>query len=497
MQTEFFRLEILTPVHIGTGDELDPMNYLMQEEADGPTCHVVNTNAWAAEYPDPDDLCCRFSGENVPQIRKFLADNLDPGIYGIRRIAVSDRQIYKEYLSKRDDQRTSNQLRLSPQMSSNGQSPIIPGSSLKGALRTAVIDWLDREQHLGLKQNQNEYLKKLERALGPITDNAFKQLKISDVEGWSDSTVLVEALEIRRKEGKTTTPKSKCEGLPSRALGSAGTATLYGKFSLGTPGQKIDGRLTLPGGKSWSWPELCRLVNAYLLPRLDAELDKFYRQPQFAKALPVVQLLRQELNSAGEGQMYLRVGHYSQVEFVTVRDNQPLTRKGKQGTPLPHGTTRTLANGLFPFGWVRITPCPEDEYRRGVAEREAANRQATEGRLDRRAEIVRAKQQKIAEQEEKERLAREAADAEAARQAELDAMSPVDRQLYLLSRGELHEHQVVELFNGLGDMNETEREKVAGAIKELWVAAGKWAKKECSKKQWEKVLKLKDFLGEP
>ncbi len=495
MQTEFFRLEILTPVHIGTGDELDPMNYLMREESTGPTCHVVNTNAWAAEYPDPDDLCARFSGGNVPQMRKFLADHLDPEIYGIRRIAT-DKQIFQEYLSKRDDQRTSNQLRLSPQMSSNGLSPIIPGSSLKGALRTAVIDWLDREQHLGLKQNQNDYIKKLERVLGPITDNAFKQLKISDVEGWSNSTILVEALEIRRKEGKTTTPKSKCEGLPSRALGSGAGATLYGKFSLGTPGQKTNGRLTLPGGKSWSWPELCSLVNAYLLPRLDAEIDKFYRQPHFAKALPEVQRLRQELASATEGQMYLRVGHYSQIEFVTVRDNQPLTRKGKDGTYLPHGSTRTLANGLYPFGWLRITPCTVDEYRQGFALREAANRQAAESRLARRAEISMEKQRKIAEKVEKEKLAQEAAEVEARRQAELEAMSPVDRQLHQLSSGKLNEHQVIELFNSLAGLEETDRLKAARAIKELWVATGKWTKKECSKKQWEKVQQLQGYLGE-
>jgi hypothetical protein len=495
MQTEFFRLEILTPVHIGTGDELDPMGYLMREEEGKPMCHVVNTNAWAAEYPDPEDLCARFSGGNVPQMRKFLADHLDPEIYGIRRM-TTDKPIYQEYLSKRDDQRTSNQLRLSPQMSSNGQAPIIPGSSLKGALRTAVIDWLDRELHLGLKQNQNDYLKKLERVLGPITDNAFKQLKISDVEGWSDSTVLVEALEVRRKEGKTATPKSKCEGLPSRAFGSETGTTLYGKFSLGTAEQKANGRLTLPDGKSWSWSELCTLVNAYLLPRLDAEIDKFYRQPHFAKAFPEVQRLRQELAGAADGQMYLRVGHYSQVEFVTVRDNQPLTRRGKDGTPLPYGTTRTLANGLYPFGWVRIIPCSEDEYRQGVTQREDANRQATESRLARRAEIAREKERKLAERVEKERLAQEVAEAEARREAELEAMSPVDRQLHQLRGGELHEHQVIELFSSLAGLEENERMKVACAIKELWINTGKWTKKECSKKQWEKVQQLKNYLGE-
>lgn len=507
MQTEFFRLEILTPVHIGTGDELDPMNYLMREEETGPACHVVNTNAWAAEYPDPDELCTRFSGGNVPQMRKFLADRLDPEIYGVRRIAVTDNAIYQEYLSKRDDQRTSNQLRLSPQMSSNGQSPIIPGSSLKGAMRTAVIDWLDHEQRLGLKNSQQDYNNKLERVLGPITDNAFKQLKIGDVEGWCDTTVLVEALEVRRKEGKTATPKSKCEGLPSRALGPDHAAVLYGKLSLGSPGQKGDARLTLPGGQSWSWVELSALSNAYLLPRLDAEIDKFYRQPHFARALPVVQAVRHELAGAAAGQMYLRVGHYSQIEFVTVRNNQPLTRKGKQGTPLPYGTTRTLANGLYPFGWVRITPCPEDEYLQGVARREAANRLAAESRLARRAEIGREKQGKIAAQEEKERLAREAAAAEARRLAEekqrREAMSPFDRSILEVLEGDPdpNKSEGAKLFTALkqGKWQGDEARLVAGKVKSELVAEGKWkevsAKKNPAKDhEHQKTLEVLKFL---
>jgi len=489
MQTEFFRLEILTPVHIGTGDELDPMNYLMREEETGPACHVVNTNAWAADYPDPDELCSRFSGGSVPQMRKFLAESLNPDIYGVRRIAVTNNEIYREYLKKRDDQRTSNQLLLSPQMSSNGQSPIIPGSSLKGAMRTAVIDWLDREQHLGLKNSLPEYNKKLERALGPITDNAFKHLKVSDVEGWCDSTVLVEALEIRRKQDKSTTPKSKCEGLPSRVLGEGKAAILYGKFTLGIAGQKGEGRLILPGGKSWSWVDLCALTNAYLLPRLDAELDKFYRQPHFAKAFPAVQALRQELANAADGQMYLRVGHYSQVEFVTVRNNQPFTRKGKDGKPLPHGTTRTLANGMFPFGWLRITPCSENEYRQGVVEREEANRFAAESRLLRRAKIAQEKAQKLAEEEESARQIKEATEAEARRLADEEnrrsAMSPFERSILevIEADNDPGKSEGTKLFTALkqGKWQGDEARKIAEKIKEELVLAGKW--KETSTKK--------------
>lgn len=101
------------------------------------------------------------------------------------------------------------------------------------------------------------------------------------------------------------------------------------------------------------------------------------------------------------------------------------------------------------------------------------------------------------QQAEQQRREEERKHAEqVARQADLAAMSPVDRQLYLLQRGELLEQQVVELFNGLDHMEDADRRKVAHAIKGLWVSTGKWSKKECSKKQSEKVRKVKQYLGE-
>ncbi len=496
MQTKFFRLDVLTPVHIGTGEEVDPMSYLMRQEEGEAVCHILDTNAWAADYPDPAELCAEFSGSNIPQMRSFLAGKIDPESYGVRRIRVSDGAILAEYETKLKDQRTTNQLLLSPQMSGNGRTPILPGSSLKGALRTAVIDWLDREQ--GLRLKNSDYHKALESVLGTITDNAFKQLKISDIEGWADSTLLVEARELRRKEGKTATPKSKCEVLPGRLQGESTASTLFCKLAIGSLNQPTDQRLTLEKiKKSWDWNELAALVNAYLLPRLAAEFDKFYCQPHFARARPVVEKLRERLTNAAPGQMFLRVGHYSQIEFVTVRDNQPQTRQGKDKTPLPYGTTRTLANGVIPFGWVCLTPCSEAEYRQGVTEREAANHAAAARRVARRQEIIQARVQKQLEEAESLRQQQQVAEAEAQRQAELAALAPVDRQLLLLSQSALNENEVIALFTSLPQLEETDRLRVARAIRDLWQAdPKKWNKKECSKKQWEKVQQLKKILGE-
>ncbi len=501
MQTDYFKLDILSPVHIGTGDELDPMNYLMRHEDGKVTCHILDTRSWAKDFPDPVELSKIFSGGNIPAMRGFLANQIDPAIYGLRRIDVINKRIFQEYEQKLKDQSTTNQLLFSPHMTTSDCVPLLPGSSIKGALRTAVIDWLDREKHLGLKtarardKKGEAYHKQIESVLGPITDSAFKQLKISDVTGYADSTLLVEPLETRIKEGKTVTPKNKCEVMPSRLLGKAEQSSLHARIAIGSLTNPSDRCLTLRDGKAWDWPALAKMVNDYYMKRFQKEKTKFYGLPNFAKARPSIEQLEAELQ-CNVGQMILRVGHYSQIEFITVQDNNPFTKKGKEGTPLPYGTTRTLADGQLPFGWVRLTPCSEAEYLAGMALCEKSNRASREHREFSREMVLLDRKRQLEEIRQRKELDRQEKEAEARRQAELDALSDDERDIMLLERGELIENQVYDLFNRIDTFEPHFQKRAAQVLKSLWIAQKKWRKKECSDKQSIKVSKIKQILGE-
>ncbi|WP_054030905.1 RAMP superfamily CRISPR-associated protein [Desulfatitalea tepidiphila] len=501
MRTDFFKVDLLSPVHIGTGDELDPMSYLMRKENGAINCHVLDTNAWAREYPDPAELSTLFSGTNVPAMRGFLANHIEPALFGTRRLLIKNPKIYDEYMQKLSDQRTSHQLLFSPHTTCADRIPLIPGSSLKGSLRTAVIDWLDREKRLGLKEAREkdrkglEYIRRLESALGPVTDSAFKQLKVGDVSGYSDSTCLVQPLELRRKQEKSATPKSMCEVLPSRLLGEEGRSILFLKIGLGSPLKAADNRLTLKNGVSWTWTELCELVTSYYRLRFEEEKTKFYGLSHFAPAKPAMESLEKEFNTA-PGQMVLRVGHYSQVEFVTVRNNKPFTRKGKQGTPMPYGTTRTLADGLYPFGWIKLTPCSESEYRKGSIACEAANKASEQERIVRRRALEAERTQRLAETRDREEEAHRQAERERRQQAELEALPEDERNVLLLERGDLDEQRISALVQKIDSFDPQLQVKAAKALKELWISQKRWTKKECSKKQLIKVAAIKTILGE-
>ncbi len=55
---------------------------------------------------------------------------------------------------------------------------------------------------------------------------------------------------------------------------------------------------------------------------------------------------------------------------------------------------------------------------------------------------------------------------------------------------------MVEIYNRTNEFSTENQIRLAQALKEYWQARVKWKKKDCSKKQWIKVQKVKSILGE-
>lgn len=498
----YIRMEILTPVHIGSGDTIDPLDYVMATQDDQDYFCQIDLDAWLEDYPDQEALAKVLDGGKLPLIRKFIAEHLDADIYARSRSRIISSEIGKKYQQHIANTNSPNQLLIDPALKNPLTGGLlIPGSSIKGAMRTAVIDWCDQNWKLNLKncRNQHDYTQTLERALGSIGESVFKQLKIGDFEAVKNRSAIVTAKEKSIKSEKTDgTPKNSCEITLSAAT-EAETQSLFGRLTIGKQNLTQDAFLTCTMNRqcqNWSLSELMQLVTDFYRQRYDKEKRNFYKQPHFSRSKDVMTLLDTQFDSLQENQMILRVGHYSHVEAMTITNNKPGGKKG-------HGKTRTLADGIYPFGWVKLSLCTQkehDDYWQQKQQQEhklaQQQQQLRQSKIEHRQQLQQQQleQQRQQAQQRREESKRQA--EEAARQAELEAMSPVDRQLYQLSRGELHEHQVVELFNSLPAMDEADRLKAAQAVRSLWVTTGKWTKKECSKKQWEKVQRLKSFLGE-
>jgi hypothetical protein len=167
---------------------------------------------------------------------------------------------------------------------------------------------------------------------------------------------------------------------------------------------------------------------------------------------------------------------------------------------LPWGKTRTLANGIYPFGWVKLEfwgleSVPRDKEQWPFPLQELEN-------------IIQAKKESIIKAEKAAGIAakhaREAEEkrlAEEKQKAELEAMSPEERDIATANDPEITEKQVFELYNRIDDFSEENKTKLAMALKTYWEDHKKWEKKKGKKtrgilKQIDRVQKIKNILCE-
>lgn len=508
-QVAYLRLSPLTPIHVGTGDTLDPLSYIMREEDGVPRLYPVDLPSWVEAQGKPVELAQFFATSELPEIRRYVARELDPQIFGGAPATVHSREIFDKYQMELGARDSRNQLLISPAVK-NGRTGalIIPGASIKGAIRTAVIDWIDQHWHMDLKgasdldgpYRSKEYTTRLKEYLGDISDNAFKNLKVGDFQAPLGDSLFVTANEVRiRPKDKPPTLKNPCEVCLSLAMTGKPYA-LYGKVLLGRhDAGGRDAVLTVKHEtrrQSWSLEELMALCRSFYRERYDTEKQTFYSKPHLADTATALAPVDAALLKEASGGMLVRIGHYSHVECMTVTDNNPQTRKAKDGTQLPYGTTRTLADRTYPFGWAVLQECPEAEYREAEARRaehDAAFLRERQDRrrsiLERRAEEERTRREK-ADREEKERLAREA------ERAALESMTPLERLVHQAKQGTANENQVVELFGKLEELDEKTRREAASYIKAYWINHKKWSTEKGTPKQREKVLAIKRILGE-
>lgn len=111
-------------------------------------------------------------------------------------------------------------------------------------------------------------------------------------------------------------------------------------------------------------------------------------------------------------------------------------------------------------------------------------------------EVNRLKKQKMMEQEkeEKERVEREKALKE-----HLESLSPQEREKARISSISNHDektNEIMKIFEKLGEYSGEDLTLWATIVKDIFVELKKWNKNECSKKQLEKIKKVKEILGE-
>lgn len=378
---------------------------------------------------------------------------------------------------------------------------------MKGALRTAYLNMLsdngpDYTPYLqGLRRGgggRDDKHKKLEQKLlsldkvpqkEMISKDPFRLVKVSDFMPVGDATSKIYYVVNKKKK-----PSDKDARGPYQILEVILPECLFtGEIRVDAP-QREDA-VTLP----------------IKLKNIMESVGLFYGNEKNREDHDLTNIGVPVIPSPGKGSQHMiRIGRHSGAESVTIKRYRDIKiMLGKKGNTFQdHATTLWLAsefrspksNGsLSPFGWTELAVLTSDMETQLRDKEEAFQ----ESRLLLMAEVKKKEAEKQREKEEKERLRIEEEKrlhekklAEEEEKRRLESMTVEERNLYDLKQPGIAENRVVEIYNTLDDLTQENKKELAQMLKDYWQQRGKWAKKNCSKKQWLKVQKIQGILGE-
>lgn len=482
LQTQTCHISTLTPVHIGCGEDYYPTNYVI----DGGYLHYFG-ELQLVEALSPAELQAlagmaeNLSGqESLRQIQAFIhqkRQSLSPLAQHSIPVADGVARLYEDRIGRtaqreQDGRKISNQLAIQRNsFNPYGQTPYIPGSSFKGAVRTALLETLlkkDTDLFEQAKQDINSALnqydrekrdewkravKTLDRKLGQmggaiqqeildydfrrLQDDPLRLLKVSDASYRHPDGL--NGLEIRyavnRKRKRSDQPTKADQGPPILLECLAAHRSRAFAMPLTIQEGTVRGKLPFR-----DFGELAARMTCYTFPQFKAELRRLeelgYADRDWLAAIQ--QLLQGELGQALQNRQafLLRLGRYGGAEGKTlngVRRIKIMQGPGKPPKYEPESTTLWLAaddraqqGGMLPFGWVLVefdgAALPETHAFLRRNARAAYDR--LEGEQRQRAEAARRRVERMEAAQAAQRMAEQEAErarVEAERQAALSA----------------------------------------------------------------------------
>lgn len=462
-------ISTLSPIHIGCGEDYEPSNFVIHAGL----LHVLNAADLAGALDDADRrrLSQAALDDHAPigAIQRFFAGNAE------RFAGLACRQVAIVGALERKYRQDAGR----PTQGSGGDAvynnfrfgrtayrpldgaPYMPGSALKGSIRTAWLNRVNDGRPLLPEENPKTpgTGKQMEQRLlhyqaGNFENDPFRHLALADAQPDEDlppPTRILYAVSKRKRHPLPGEAQPKQElSVFLETIPEAWPAAFHGEIVCTTRGD---------GARSdvrWTWNDVCDACNTFYRRQLEAELDHQVLGNQLDGAWKrlLQQLLRgqlDELIGARQG-FLLRVGRHSGAESVTldeVRRIKILGPKvdGRQTHDYRRETTQKRFAGdiagadrdLLPFGWVWVESCDDrhrhlaDSVRARLAQHSAALREEHADRLLRLEEAQRqradANAQAASRRQEREAAALAAEESRLARERELAAMSPNRRRV--------------------------------------------------------------------
>lgn len=368
------RLHILTPVHIGCGEEYEPTSFVVDVDAkrlisfdmvqfiqslDDAGRNTISQIADKGNLASIIELY-RFISSQRSTIRGWkveLSDSVVQRYQKVKGLPLNETRLKQELNNFRIPRTAYNPL---------DNRPYIPGSSLKGSLRTG---YLSKLAAAGATRDGIEQVLAKEKPLNPITGQSnasrleeqllggkfdkdpFRLVKVSDF--MPDANVRTKVLYgVNRKKNEVKAGR----GVPQI-------------LEIILPGSVFEGLINIEspaGGSGVRMP----IERDTLFPLVQMHYAKDYNDDlntarTILFGVPKPNEARKLIEERGNLACLLRVGHHSGAEAVTIEGNRRITVRGHGGARSERdgATTIWLASetdnppnnrGMIPFGWAML-----------------------------------------------------------------------------------------------------------------------------------------------
>ena len=467
LTTHRLHLTPLSPLHIGCGEDFEPTNYVIDDGllyGFDPSRAALND----LQRKQLTDVARRGSLAGIQRFFRDHAAAFKPHAYVVMPVCAGVEEKYKETIGKAANIEASgkpvfNKQEIERHVYTGAlQQPFIPGTSFKGALRTAWLDDLNAEQRP--QENTSRSTTAMEKRLlgGDFQTSPLRLLKVADLMPTREPerevlfAVNRKKREVLGRDGQPLQPK----GIAARK-----DCVLHGQYRLfvadvtlpallqhvgasdnkGKPATPQAQQLNAHGAVDMR--KLARQSNAYHLQRLRRELavldGRGLVHPTWKNSINLLLLAQGTLGkklSTGDA-FLVRIGSYGSADSKTLTGEGVASIKimgGKGQPPTFESTTKTVwlaaqtegdQKHLIPFGWAVVEIDPQGD----CPELQAWCQQQAQGRPSMAAMRAQLAQQRTQAEAEKTRLHAQAQAKAAAQEAERQALEQRAQALSTLS----------------------------------------------------------------
>jgi len=364
------RLHIFSPVHIGCDDVYEPTGFLVDKGAKRLVAFDPLDFVRSLSHADRLKflaICEKGTLESIVELYRFMGNREARPEW--RSVPVADGFLanYQRVLTKlnprneRDIKQELNRFMIArTSYLPLDQAPYIPGSALKGALRTGWLNSLNKGQRRDAKN-----ARQMEEQLmgGSFAGDPFRLVKISDLlPVGRPETRICYAVNKKKKLSKHDArgPQQILEVIRHD------TRSIFeGVITLHEPEQGAP--IRRENAVPWDRTFFAKAAGFFL--------QEMSADEELLKGINLPSGVRTAMEKAFGGRLLkeifpVRIGRHAGAESVTVAGARNIRIMGKQGEPAKngiHSTTLWLAgdspkaeNNLHPFGWAALEILPPD-----------------------------------------------------------------------------------------------------------------------------------------